>query len=133
MISFPYVDFLAVSFPMLLSVEVHTGDILPLMPFHADIDHGHPQDLDAMVGRPHQCDGVYTLDISTSLQIGLLPLGRKATHQAFQCGFHLCHEDSNHGDEKRREGVVFMEEILKVFLIFSFSSVKRNLSREFWR
>ena len=88
-ISFPYVYFLAVSFPMLLSVEVQTGNILPLMPFHADIDHEHQQDLDAMVGRPHQCDGVYTLYISISLQIGLLPLGRKATRQAFQCGLHL--------------------------------------------
>ena len=76
---------------MLLLVEVHTGDILPLMSFHAAVDHGHPQDPDAMVGRPYQCDGVYTLYISTSLQIGLLPLGRKATCQAFQCGFHLCH------------------------------------------
>ena len=90
-ISFPYVDFLAVGFPMLLSVEVQTGNILPLMPFHADIDHGHLQDTDVMVGRSHQCDGVYTLYISTSLQIGLLPLGRKATRQAFQCGLHLCH------------------------------------------
>ena len=90
-ISFPYIDFLAVSFPMLLSVEVQTGKILPLMPFHADIYHGHLQDPDAMVGRLHQCDGVYTLYISTSLQIGLLPLGHKATRQVFQCGFYLCH------------------------------------------
>ena len=90
-ISFPYVYFLAVGFPMLLSVEVQTGNILPLMTFCADIDRGHLQDPDAMVGRPHQRDGVYTLYISTSLQIGLLPLGHKATRQLFQCGFHLCH------------------------------------------
>ena len=90
-ILFPYIDFLAVSFPMLLSVEVQTGKILPLMPFHTAMDRGHQQDLDAMVGRLHQCDGVYTLYISISLQIGLLPLGRKATRQAFQCGFQLCH------------------------------------------
>ena len=132
-ILFLYVHFLAVGFPMLLSVEVQTGDILSLMPFHADTNDGNPRDLGAMVGCPHQCDGVYTLDISTFPQIRLSPLRRKATCQSFQYGFHLYHKDSNHWYEKRREVVVFLEEILQVFLIFYFSSIKRHYSRDFWR
>ena len=66
-IQFLYGYFLIVCFPAILSVEVQPISVLPLRLLHAGPDGRKPRALDEIVGRPHQCDGDYTLEVSTHL------------------------------------------------------------------
>ena len=66
-----------------LPKEVEPRSILPLGPLHTDPVRWHPGSSYAAVGGAHQSDRNPTLDESTSLRVGLLPLGGQATGYPF--------------------------------------------------
>ena len=67
-----------------LPKEVDPRAPLPLGPLHAYPVRCHPGSLYAAVGGTHQRDRNPTLDVSTRLQVGMLPLGGQATGYPLQ-------------------------------------------------
>ena len=66
-----------------LPKEVKSRTILPLGSLHADPVCWHPGSSYAAMGGAHQSDCNPTLDVSTCLRVGLLPLGGQATGYRF--------------------------------------------------
>ena len=67
-----------------LPKEVEPHAILPLGPLHTDPVRWHPGSSYAAVGGVHKSDRNPTLDVSTHLRVGMLPLGGQATGYPFQ-------------------------------------------------
>ena len=92
-----------------LPKEVEPRAILPLRPLNADPVRWHPGSLYAALGGAHQSDRNPTLDVSTRLRVGLLPLGGQATGYTFQGSRHLHPQQPFHRGNKGGEVPTLLE------------------------
>ena len=105
--------------------------ILPLGSLHADPVCWHPVSSYAAMGGTHRSDCNPTLDVSTRLQVGLLPIGGQATGYPFQGSRRLHPQQSVHRDDKGGEVPTLLEASLHIHLFLPLSALWRHFSGSF--
>ena len=99
-----------------LPKEVEPCAILPLGPLHSDLVCWYPGSTYAAMGGAYQSYCNRTLDVSTRLQVGLLPLGGQATGYPFQVSRRLHPYQPLQKGNKGGEVPTLMEESLQIHL-----------------
>ena len=99
-----------------LHKEVEPHSILPLRSLYADTVFWHPGYSYAAMGSAQQSDCNPTLDLSTRLRVGLLPLGGQATGYPFQGSRYLHPQQPFHRGDKGGEVLTLLEESLQIHL-----------------
>ena len=103
-----------------LPKEVKTRTILPLGLLHADPVCWHPRSSYAAMVGAHQGDWNPTLDVSTRIWVGLLPLGGQATGYPFQGSRCLHLQQPVHRGNKGGELPMLLEASLQIHLFLPF-------------
>ena len=67
----------------------------------------------------HKCGGDPTLDIYTYPEVGLLPLGREVSSQAFYHGLRLCYQKAVYLDYEGVKVMAFLDTGIQIIVCFN--------------
>ena len=112
--------------------EVKPRTILPLGSLHAYTLCWHPGSLYAAMSGAHQGDCNPTLDVSTRLWVGLLPLGGQVTGYPFQGSRRLHPQKPVNRGDKGGEVPTLLEASLQIHLFLPLFCLVEAFIRRLW-